>query len=178
MRGLRRVTGDEIRRDTGDVLIDLVDMAQKTVPYTEFYSKFRACVFINVGLFVVLGIMMSLKCLLSGESDSFPLAGFSLIFAVIMIFFCKKLWEGVAQKVPENERKLVFWGFFSTGVLTFGKILLYCTIILIPLIGYIGGEYKYTYRKIEEGEHAGEVVLMRYKLNGQLVDIYGNIYEE
>ena len=49
MRGLRRVTGDEIRRDTGDVLIDLVDMAQKTVPYTEFYSKFRAFVFINVG---------------------------------------------------------------------------------------------------------------------------------
>ena len=58
MRGLRRVTGDEIRRDTGDVLIDLVDMAQKTVPYTEFYSKFRAFVFINVGLFVVLGLSL------------------------------------------------------------------------------------------------------------------------
>lgn len=178
MRGLRRVTGDEIKRDPGDVLIDLVDMVQKTVPYTQFYSKFRAYVFVNCVLFVLLGIMISLKCLLSGERDSFPLAGFSLIFAVIMIIFCKKLWESIAQKVPENERKLVFWGFFSTGVLTLGKLILYCTIILIPLIAYLGGEYKYTYRKIEEGEHAGEVVLMRYKLNGQLVDIYGNIYEE
>ena len=39
MRGLRRVTGDEIRRDTGDVLIDLVDMAQKTYSFVKNYGK-------------------------------------------------------------------------------------------------------------------------------------------
>lgn len=178
---MRSVTEKEVKKDTVDLLIDglhVLGTVQKTIPFTKFYSKFRAYLFINFGGLALLCLMSCVKCLLSGENDNFPLAGFSIIVAVAFGMICCALWKGVEKKIPENERKLVFWGFFSMGVLTVGKLLLCLTIILIPLVLHMGGEYNYVYRHVDEGEHAGEMVLMRYKLNGQLEDIYGNIYEE
>ena len=73
---------------------------------------------------------------------------------------------------------MYFGGFFSTGVLTLAKLVLCTAVITLPLVFYIGEEHGYTYRMVEEGENAGEVVLMRYKLNGQLEDIYGRVYKD
>lgn len=178
MRGIRRVTGEEIKKDTADVMFDILNETQKLIPYTHYYSKFRAYLFINSGVFALLCFLISAKCSLSGDSENFPLGGFSLLAIVPFILICRWLWKGVEKKVLEKEKRLVFWGFFSTGVLTLAKLVLCTAVITIPLVFFIGGEYGYTYRMVEDGENAGEVVLMRYKLNGQLEDIYGRVYKD
>lgn len=178
MRGIRRVTGEEIKKDTADVMFDILNETQKLIPYTHYYSKFRAYLFINSGVFALLCFLISAKCFLSGDSENFPLGGFSLLAIVPFILICRWLWKGVEKKVLEKEKRLVFWGFFSTGVLTLAKLVLCTAVITIPLVFFIGGEYGYTYRMVEDGENAGEVVLMRYKLNGQLEDIYGRVYKD
>lgn len=178
---MRRVTGSEVKKNWDDIGIDMINainVVQQNISYKNFYSKFRAYLFTNTALGVFSCIILIVLLLKSGEDDIYPVIGFFLIAAVGCVLICRALWKGVAKKVPENARKVVFRGFVLTGICIMGKMLLCGTIILIPLAVLVGGGYDYGYRYVDEGENAGNLVLMRYKLNGQLEDVNGKVYEE
>lgn len=145
--------------------------------HPKFYGKFRAYVFANFAL-----IALTFWLIIFFNPDHEPHPEFLVLvipFTAICLLICYLLWRPVRRKVREEERRMVLWGMFATGILTIGKILFFFTLILIPVALAIGGEYdQYEYRYVTKGRYAGERVLARRKWNGQMEDIYGNIYED
>lgn len=170
---MRQVAPNEVKRDTEDVLFESMGKATKAVSNPKFYGKFRAYLFIN---FAGIGLVFLLGGLFGGGGDV-SLAVFGVVVAALCAGICWLLWKGVAKKTKPEERRLVFWGFVVTGILTLGMLLLICMIVFIPLaIKIAGGINNYSYGYVSSGTHQGEYVLMRRKLNGQYEDIYGNVY--
>lgn len=175
---MRRLRRGEEKPDSERVLLEDMNRAIRTVHHSQFYSKFRAYLFINF-LIIALGlVILAFRFMLSKENDTMPAAVMCALLAAANAFVSRLLWKGVARRCKQEERGLVFRGFFATGIFVTGKILLMLTLILIPFARAMAWGSDYVYRYVDEGEHAGETVLMRYKLNGQLEDIYGNVYEE
>ncbi len=176
--GRIKQTNDKQKKDRKGDAARAINKAADYVQNPRFYGKFRAYLFINFGGIALILIMLAVSFLLSGESEGIPIFLTLLLFAAGSCLICYLLWRPVSKKVDAEERKLVFAGFFSTGILVFGKVLLACTIILIPLAMHIGGEYEYEYRYVTSGLHAGSKVLCRRKWDGTIEDIYGNTYTD
>lgn len=172
---MRRIRREEIKPEPYEIVSDALDNSLHMVHRPQFYSKFRAYLFTNFWIIALLFVMATVKCIFSEQEMA--AAGGCFIATLGCLTICYWLWSGVKKKVKKEEQRLVFWGFFATGVVVVGKIILILTIILIPLALRIAGESGYVYMEITEGIHAGEYVLVRNKWNGQMEDIYGNTYE-
>lgn len=175
---MRSVQKWEEKPESERALLNGINEAIRTVHYTKYYNKFRAYLFINF-LVIALGVLiLAFRFLFSGEDDTMPAAVMCAMLAAASAFISYLLWKGVAKRCNPAERWLILRGFSATGLFVFGKILLMFTLILLPFARAMTWGSDYVYRYVDEGEHAGELVLMRYKLNGQLEDIYGHVYEE
>lgn len=172
---IQQVPNNQIRPNPTDQIGGVLNQGIQYFQKPQFYGKFRAYCFINFGCIALLLVLITFMFFKQGESAA---AMGCLIMSVLAIALCYLIWLPVKRKVQPQDRRLVFWGFFASGVLIFGKILLIVLIITIPLALRIGGDNPYSYRMVQNGVHAGEYVLCRQKLNGQIEDIYGNIYEE
>ena len=173
---MREVEKQFIKPETEDVLIHHLDQAASEVQRPRFYGKFRAYLFCNFAGISLVALLLTISFLFSDEPGHMETAGGMAVLTAFPILICWLIWKSVARKVPRQERGLVFGGFVVTGILVFGKVLLCCTIVLIPLALRIAGEVEYRYHYVREGTLAGSYVLMRCKLNGQYEDIYGNVY--
>lgn len=83
----------------------------------------------------------------------------------------------MAKKARPEERRLVFFGMLSQGLMILIKLIMLFGIVTIPLINRVNYYSLYEYRYVSQGRHKGEYVLMRLKMNGQWEDIYGNKYD-
>ena len=165
---------DNIKPDWNQQVKGVLDAGIHHFQKPEYFGKFRAYLFMNFIVIGLLLLMASITFLGLGEKE----AGFGCLMmtaADAVILFL--LWLPVAKKAKPEERGLVFRGFFCTSVLVFGKVLLFCTIIFIPLALRIGGYNPFEYRTLSSGALAGQTILVRQKWNGQFEDRFGNIYE-
>lgn len=174
---MREVEKQFIKPETEDVLIHHMNQATSAVQRPRFYGKFRAYLFCNFGVIAIVCLALTLMFLFSDDPGHLETAAGMAVITLFPALITWLIWKSVAKKVKPEERRLVFFGFFATGILVFGKLLLILTIILIPLAMRITGDTFYEYRYVSSGTHAGSYVLMRCKLNGQYEDIYGNVYE-
>lgn len=141
----------------------------------EFYGKFRAYLFVNFAIIAVGMLVCVIRCFSEGEGET--AMGF-LTMAALLAGFCWLLWRPVAKKAQPEERRLVFFGMLSQGLMVLIKLVLFFAIVTIPLINHLNYYSRYEYRYVKQGRHKGEYVLMRIKMNGQWEDIYGNKYSE
>lgn len=137
----------------------------------KLYSSFRAYCFFN---FAVLGLTALIFGLTQIGSDMVFGIGMFII-GLIGMGIGYVLWLPVAKRMPANVRTAFFLDFCVTGLLTFAKVLLICTIILIPLAMRIGST-PYEEMLITTGPNAGERVPARYIGGNEYRDINGNIY--
>lgn len=112
----------------------------------KIYSSFRAYCFFNFAVLGLIGL------------------GIGYLF-----------WMPVSRRVPSEIRTAIFFDFCITGLLTFAKVLLICTIILIPLAIQIGST-PYQEMMITSGPNAGERIFVRYAGGNEYKDADGNIY--
>lgn len=140
----------------------------------EYYGKFRAYLFVNFSIITVGMIVCIIRCLSEGDGET--TMGF-VTMAALLAGFCWLLWHPVAKKVRPEERRLVFFGMLSQGLMILIKLIMLFGIVTIPLINRVNYYSLYEYRYVSQGRHKGEYVLMRLKMNGQWEDIYGNKYD-
>ena len=141
----------------------------------NYFNKLQAYLFMNFAVIGLLLVLFVFRAFVEGSYDA--AAGFLMITGLDLLI-CFLIWETVSYKVRSNEKKVVFGSFVFTGVLIFGKILLIMLIIGIPFAMMIGTESSLEYRYVESGSFCGRYVLTRRNWNGQLVDNYGNLYED
>lgn len=139
----------------------------------KLYSAFRTYCFFN---FAVLGLMVLVLGLTQIVSDT-VFGGGLIVMGLIGLGIAYIFWMPVAKRVPAASRRAVFSNFCVTGLYTFGKVLLFFTLILIPLAIKIGND-PYEEMLITTGPNAGETVVVRYVGNGQYQDTDGNFYRE
>lgn len=137
----------------------------------KLYGSFRAYCFFN---FVVLGLMALAVGLTQLGTDTEFGAGL-IVIGLIGVGIGYLFWLPVAKRVQPTARNAVFLNFCLTGLLAFGKVLLACTVILIPLAIKIASN-PYEEMLITTGPNAGETVPVRYIGNGEYRDIDGKIY--
>lgn len=171
---MRMVEDWERRPENLNILDQTTDEFIGMTANQKFYGKFRAYLFTNFWIIGAGLLVCVIRCVLTGEWEA--VAGF-LGMAAIPIGLCWLLWRGVARRTEKKERSFVFWGFVSHGLAVLFKVMMYASILLLPLVNQINTIERYSYREITEGRYRGEWVLTRYKMNGQLVDLYGNVYE-
>ena len=168
----------EVKSDMFDRAGNLNGIMSECLSYyskSQYFGKLKAYLFINAFFLGIAILVVTVFSLMQGETE----AGFgALILLVPLLVIAYMIWHSVEKKVKSGEKHVVFWSFFATGVLVFGKILMFMSIILIPLALMIGGEFEPEYKFVESGLFSGRYVLVRRKFNGQYEDNYGNIYED
>ena len=142
---------------------------------SQYFGKLRVYLFAN---FLGIGFLIILIILRLFWEMEFTGVVFLPLLA-LDVALLRFIWHGVEKKVPPEQRKLVFWAFLNTGLLIVFKLVMICSIILIPLVLKLAGDDDLlTYRYVDSGLYAGKYVLSRKKWNGQIVDNMGNVYEE
>lgn len=138
----------------------------------QYFGKFRAYLFANFGILALVCAAIAFVGVTQGEFYMLSM----LLFAAAFGFVSYLLWKGVAKKVPEAERKTIFKIFCMTSILVFGKVLLCCTVILIPFALAIGGAYDYQKYVVTDEYGRQKVMYLRYNKQGDLIDSSGNKY--
>lgn len=137
----------------------------------KIYSSFRAYCFFN---FAVLGLVAFIFGLAQIGADMVLGMGF-IVIGLIGLGIGYLFWMPVSRRVPTEIRTAIFLDFCITGLLTFAKVLLICTIILIPLAIQIGST-PYQEMVITSGPNVGERVFVRYAGGNEYKDADGNTY--
>lgn len=142
---------------------------QKSGKPKKLYGAFRAYCFINFAVIALVCVIMTF--MMFGED---PAAGMGcLVVTIAMVGLCWLIWAPVAKKVDKADRPKVFGWFVVYSLLVFGKVLLCCTLILIPLVGKITAA-PYEMRVDKNGRD----VYVRKIGNGEYEDSEGNRYSE
>lgn len=106
---------------------------QKNGKPQKLYGAFRAYCFMNFTCIALVCLFLTVSFM--GEDAE---AGFgALAITAVMAGICWLIWLPVAKKVDKQDRMKVFGWFLVYGLLVFAKVLLCCTVILIPLVGKI-----------------------------------------
>lgn len=137
----------------------------------KLYSSFRAYCFFN---FAVLGLMAFVFGLTQIGADMVFGIGL-MVMGLIGLGIGYLFWMPVPRRVPAEIRTAIFLDFCITGLLTFAKVLLICTIILIPLAISIGST-PYQEMMITSGANTGERIFVRYAGGNEYKDADGNTY--
>ena len=171
---MRQLERWEQRREDYNMLDVDTSRAVEYFSAPEFYSKFRAYLFLNFWIIAAGMIVCVIRCLVTGETET--ALGF-LIMGAVCTGICWLLWRPVAKRARPEERRLVFWGMVAQGVMILIKLFMLAAIVTIPLLNRVDLYDLYEYRYVDQGIHKGEYVLMHLKMNGQWEDIYGNKYD-
>lgn len=149
----------------------ITDAVQGKGTRIQYFGKFRAYLFFNFILLAFTCALFAVGGLLRGE----PYMLVILPAAIPNLLIAYFLWRGVEKKVPESERKTIFKIFCMTSVLVFGRVLLCFTVIFIPLSLALGGAFEFR-RYVVRDAYGDHVMYLRYNMNGELVDAFGNKY--
>ena len=142
---------------------------QKSAKPKKLYGAFRAYCFMNFACIALVCIIMTF--MMFGEDAA---AGMGcLVVTIGMVGLCWLIWLPVAKKVDKADRLKVFGWFVVYSLLVFAKVLLCCTVILIPLVKAITAA-PYEMRT----DSLGRDVYVRSIGNGEYEDSLGNRYNE
>ncbi len=170
---VRQLSREEILPDNLNIAEVAINRAVAFCGAPEFYGKPRAYFFTNF-VIITLGLCIcTVRSLLFEDIET--TFGF-IITTLLPAFISYLIWRPVSKKAHFKEYRLITAGMLAQGMLIMIKMMMILSLFLIPFIGYFHTIDRYEYMYVAQGEHKGEWVLMRFKMNGQWQDIYGNKY--